>query len=225
MQARRSPLVVCLLSFISAGCIDRARLNADCVWTADSPMPAEASGRENHLVVDVAVAEEVAIHSADIQQGKRSGHFVSNEVYVATREQCVASLFHRIAAVHGSNVVTLQSMRGRRPRGLDASVLATFAAAYVLVSLVFARRLKRRVAGWWLATAAPVLGVMVAAGGVLVFGLWAGVVEMFWVRDTHLSYRVERMPWQSQSLRLFAAAYLLFLVTALAICLPRRQPE
>lgn len=224
LRARRLALVLLVLS-VSGGCIASGRLNADCRWVQESST-SDGTGAavEKHLVTDVEVAEELAIRYADVQRGRRSGRFVSNEDYQKTREQCLAVLFSVVRSVHGVPESTLQSMRGRRISSVDASVLAVFGALYLLVCFLFAHRIQQRTSRWWRVGASLVLSAMVAAGGTMLLELWAGVVEMLRVHDTHLSYRADRLPWQAHRADVFAGAVVLFLlVVAVSALQPRPQ--
>jgi hypothetical protein len=57
---------------------------------------------------------------------------------------------------------------------------------------------------------APVLSVV----GVMLLEIWAGTIEMIRFANMHMSYRVDRLPWNRHPIAVFVAGVLVFLATA-----------
>jgi hypothetical protein len=207
-----------LLTFWSA-CPPLQRLNADCEWTNDAPMPLNTrkSGDARHLKHDALIAEELAIRYADVKRGHRSGHFVGTDEYVQTRERCLASLLGIAAIKHGIRAQEMGELVGLREADFDFAVLLSFAVLYTLACNVFS--------GWLVvrfpsdehlaAVTATTMSAMTSAGGLMMFGLWASSWEMIRVADLHMSYRVARSPWSQHRTELLVAGVGLFVAMAL----------
>ena len=58
--------------------------------------------------------------------------------------------------------------------------------------------------------------LFVSAAGVIIGSVFASIVEMIWVGDTHLSYRVFRIPWNEHGLQFYAGFLVLFCLIAAA---------
>jgi hypothetical protein len=208
-------LLACL-----SGCIGRERLNRNCEWTHDATFTFDIQNRthQQHLIEDVQAAEELAIRYADEQRGHRSGQFSGMDEYVQTREQCMATLFGVIATNHRMDPQQVRESVGRRPAGFDVVVLLSFAMLYSLVvnglvGGVFSRLPAGDAVPALVATA--VMSVIVSAGGLTGLGLLAGAVEMIRFGDTHMSYRVGRMPWSQHTVGLYVSGVVLFWAIAL----------
>jgi hypothetical protein len=203
-------LLACL-----SGCIGRERLNRNCEWTHDATFTFDIQNRthQQHLIEDVQAAEELAIRYADAQRGHRSGQFSGMDEYVQTREQCMATLFGFIATNHRMDPQQVRESVGRRPAGFDVAVLLSFAVLYGLVANGLVGGIFSRFpvdAPMPALVATTVMSSVVSAGGLMGLGLWAGAVEMIRFGDTHMSYRVDRMPWSQHSMGLFVSGVILF---------------
>jgi hypothetical protein len=197
-----------------SGCSGRERLNANCEWADDATFTFDIQNRthQQHLIEDVQAAEELAIRYADAQRGHRSGQFSGMDEYVQTREQCMATLFGVIATNHRMDPQQVRESVGRRPAGFDVAVPLSFAMLYSLAANgLVGGLLKRFPAGDAVPAlvATAVMSVIVSAGGLMGLGLWAGAVEMIRFGDTHMSYRVDRMPWSQHSIGLFVSGVIL----------------
>jgi hypothetical protein len=218
MRRLLSPWLL-LLACLS-GCIGRERLNGTCEWTHDPTFPVDLQYRahQQHLIDDVQAAEELAIRYADARRGHRSGHFSAMDDYVQAREQCMASMFDVIATNHHIDPQHVRESVGRRPSGFDLAVLLSFAMLYSLVANGLVGGVFSRFPAddaMPALTASAVMSAIVSAGGLMGLGLWAGAVEMIRFGDTHMSYRVGRLPWSQHTVGLFVSGVVLFWAIAL----------
>lgn len=194
--------------------------HATCDWPSEETLPLnlDDSSQRQHLTDDALVAEDRAIRYADLTRGHRSGHFETSGKYARARDECMATMFAGIARSHGVTVTQVRQAVGYRRFSVDLAVLlsllvfyglaADSAARWVLRSFPFDRQ--------WLVVAATVMtSVVVSVGGLLLGGLWAGLVEMIRVGNDHLSYRVGRSPWSRHQMELFVGGVLLFWLIAL----------
>ena len=207
-----------------SACLHRNRLNVECQWTGDPGSSLDLTGRNDqwHLIRDVEIAEELGIRYGDSFR-RRDGILEEHRRTAA----CTASLFARIASVHGISVNDVVSERGRRPPGVDLAVLLSFAVFYWLASRYLASGLFNRMAVDPVLPATVATAVMsglVSATGVLALTAWGTVVEIFRVGNGHGSYRVGRLPWGHHLEGLFISGVFLFvLVASLEITRRRRQ--
>ena len=218
------PRVACgwlLAAICCSGCLGRPPLNASCAWP-DEPSArldlATASDRR-HLNADARVAEELAIHYADVTRGKRSGHFTDFDEYHRTRDQCLAALSREIASRHGISPAAVAGAVGRRDERLDAIVLLIFAALFGFAANRFTRQLFVRFPPdepWpaLIGTAAAAIGV--SATGVILGWLGSTIVETIQLGDMHMSYRAERMLWSRHWPAIFLGCLILFSLIAMA---------
>jgi len=216
----RRPFLLLLLAAVSVGdCVARSRVNASCEWTNDAaaPLDFQRAADVRHLMNDAMTVEELAIRYADATRGRRSGHFAGWDEYESTRERCMTSLFDAAAGMHGVNARQVRDLLGRRPLAVDLSVVLLFGALYVVVSHAIVVGILRRFPvdePAPLAIAFVAVALVLSACGVLVLGLWAGLIEMVRFGNAHLSYRVDRLPWNHHVVALLAAGAVVFLTTA-----------
>jgi hypothetical protein len=202
-----------LLLVVLSGCA--GRLNPNCDWTNNPALPLELRkpADERHLTNDAMIAEELAIRHADTRRGHRSGHFAGMDAYVQTREQCMSKLFAVVADNHSVQPQQVRDLVGGRPAAFDVAVLLSFAILYALVSNVLGRGMVGRfprdepVAAL---AATAITSAMVSVGGLIMFTLWAATLEMMRIGNTHMSYRVGRVPWGHHPTELFVGGVVLF---------------
>jgi hypothetical protein len=218
MKPTARAAVLLFFAVTSSGCLRRERLNADCRWTYDAAVPLDLRNEadQRHLNDDVELAEDLAVRYGD--RGLRAGHFASMEAYGQARNECLGTLFSVIASNHSVSTQQVHQSVGSRPAGLDLAVLLSFALLYGLVSIGLVGGIFSRfpVDGPVPAFAASVgMSAVVSAGGLMGLGLWAGTVEMIRAGNTHMSYRVGRLPWSHHTIGLFASGVFLFWLIAL----------
>src|SRR5207248_217168 len=95
--------------------------DAPCAWT-ESTVPAldlRTGAAQRHLIRDARVAEEIAIHHADVLRGHRSTHYAGGEEYARTRDQCLARLTAEIGSSHGIDAAQVAAAVGQRDPLLD----------------------------------------------------------------------------------------------------------
>ena len=212
-------LLIVAASIAMAACGANARFARDCAWPSTHeprPLDLQNSADLRHLSDDAQVAEDVAIRHADDTNGREPGR---RDVpsYQERREACKALLFAIVSRQHGVSVADVAEAVGRRRLWLDALVMLSFAAIYLLVAWEIAARLFRGALGESTALAfGMTLAVAGAFGviGALAGEVWSMLIESIRVGNGHMSYRVERVPWRQFRVQLFAAAAVLFLAMA-----------
>ena len=136
------------------------------------------------------------------------------------RNQCAGKLFSAIAATHAVTPPQIMSSLGRRPPEFDAAVVMSFALLYAWATSTISRRIWRR-QGREIGSVGGVVMIayasLAAAGaGVLLGEQWAAMMEDLRLRNGHLSYRLDRIPWTHHRLELFIGALAIFwLVSAI----------
>ncbi|MCU1384024.1 MAG: hypothetical protein JWL71_2721 [Acidobacteria bacterium] len=207
-----------LIALCSTACGSETRA-ATCRW-GDEPavrLDLRRAADRRHVIVDARRGEEIAIRYADVLRGHRSVHYEGGDVYRGVRDQCLALMSAAIAARHGVQPAQVADAVGRRDDRLDGFLLLIVAALFTWAADLAARRLFDRFqpdepVPAFVASAA--MAVFVSAAGVTLAALGGSVVEMIVVGDTHLSYRVERLPWNQHWRALLAGAAALFAATA-----------
>ena len=193
-----------------AGCSMRPGMNENCIWPADPD--AATSSTSSHLVVDVRIAEELAMRYADARSYSRAEHG-------RNRSGCEATLFARIEHTHRIDAADIAAARQQLSEaGWDAPVHVPLAALYIAAAFAAARRIRHRFGADEKAPATlATCFVSVVLGLVfLVLGhLWDGVIEMVRVGNTHMSYRVERLGWRESWDEVFVSSVLVFWCTVL----------
>jgi hypothetical protein len=163
------------------------------------------------LSADARQAEEIAIRFADATAGRRSGRYSGAEAYQAARERCLTVLAEEVGRAYDASEADVRRSLEVRDWQWDAFVMLSFLAFYVFGSVLVARATS---AGYSTA-AALAAAVPIALAAVAVGELWANAMEMFRVGNSHLSYRVTRVPWQHHRPALFGIAVVLFGAIAL----------
>jgi hypothetical protein len=196
----------------------RERVNASCEWTHDAarPLDLHRSADAGHLREDATLAEDLAIRHADAARGHRSGHFAGTAAYVETRERCLDSLIATIATLHSVRSDQVRQRIGQRSTSFDVAVEVSFALLFVVASSTIAGWIVARVAESAIATLVgfAIAGPLVSAAGVMLFELWVSTFEMLRVGNTHMSYRVARLPGSHHMTALFVGGIVLFAATA-----------
>jgi hypothetical protein len=221
----RSMLVAILLSVGAIACLDRTRVNNRCEWAPEAARPLDTGDRDQqrHLYDDVAIAEEVAIRSADAVHKQRFGTDAHGGLIDGgrLRDRCMAGLMTAIAAAHDLPLDRVERARadGYRDHRWDAGVLLSFTALYGIIAWALVLALSRRVPvdDGWFALAAPALASLpVGLAAVQLFALWGAMWEVVRVGNGHISrYRSAQSPWAAHRAEVWAAAMAVFLVVAL----------
>lgn len=209
-----------LVAICCSGCLGRP-INGSCAWPGEPAVALDlrTGSDRRHLNADARIAEELAIHYADVTRGKRSGHFIDFDEYHRTRERCLAALSVKIAQRHGIQPAQVAGAVGRRDERLDALVILIAASLFIFTANGFTRRLFIRFPPDepWPALVGTAAGaILLSAGGVALGGLGAAAVEMIQLGDTHLSYRAYRLPWNQHWLPFFIGGLILFSLIAMA---------
>lgn len=212
-----------------SACI-REPVNQDCEWPPDprtGPLDLSRGSDRGHLTEDLELAEDLSIRYMDAHVGQSSGtQGEANAIY----SQCATKLFITIAKAHGLTPAQLRDAIGSRPRGFDAAVMASFALLYVWAAFGVCKKIWKRcgVKDGFSGGAAMVIYVSLVAAvlGVLAGEQYAGAIEGLRLRNGHLSFRVDRVPWGHHQLAIFAVALLVFwIVSVFEYRAARRAPE
>lgn len=209
-----------LVRLCLAGCDSRNPRNSNCEWPQETAMSLDLSesAQRRHLSDDAQFAEDLAIRYADSHGGLRSGHFVGFDEYGRIREQCMTALFEVIGKNHGVTEQQVRQSLVHRRTSLDLSVILSFAMLYGFAASGVARRVCCRFPlneGWIMPVLATVVtSAVVSIAGVLLGEIWSAVAEMFRVGNGHMSYRVDRIPWNQHRLGLFLGGTVLFWLIA-----------
>jgi hypothetical protein len=184
----------------------------DCVWSEANShsLDLTKSSDRRHLRFDAVTAEDVAIRWA-------YQHFGHRPEWDQRCYECTQRLFSGVAKQHGVDVATVRQYSLERETVLDAAVMVSFGALYVMVAYIFAGRIRRRFPagepGFWLMTLTMAVGVSLV--GYMVGNLWSIVVEEFRFNSGHLSYRMNRIPWRQHWAMLIFGCFALFTIVAL----------
>ncbi|MBI1787292.1 MAG: hypothetical protein HYR60_07035 [Acidobacteria bacterium] len=203
-----------------AGCTRRVPRNSNCEWPAEGAMPLDMGKTEKlqHLSDDALIAEDLAIRHADTSRGTRSGRFAGFGEYARTRERCMAALFEVIGNNHGVTPQQVRQSLAHRRTSLDLAVILSFAVLYGFAASVVARRVRCRFPldeGWLAGVVATVMtSAVVSTAGVLLGEMWSLAAETVRIGNDHLSYRVDRIPWNQHRLDFFAGGVVLFWLIA-----------
>ena len=180
-------------------------MNDDCNWPAESGDVRQPSAE--HLMDDVRVVEELALRYADAR-------FDSKAAHGQLRSGCETKLFAILYTTHDVAPAALADARQQLGRNRwDAAVHLPPIALYLVTAVLSTSWIRRRFPSEEKVAAifATLFGSLILAIVFVAFGhLWAGVVEMIRVGNTHMSYRAERLGWREHSEEIFAAAVLLF---------------
>lgn len=204
-----------LVCLIAAGCLPRDRLNSTCDWTDDSAgaLDLRRDADRKHLELDAAIAEEIGVRYGDSFRGA-----VSLDETGRKTEQCTNAALARIVKLHGVALSKVQAARGVRKRWLDVfTIFVPLVLLFALAADLITRRIDRgfdpeeRVPKILsLAALAPVSGILALMLG----QIWEIQVDVFRLRNPHLSYRTFRLPIQAHHLQAWTFAVVLFIAVA-----------
>ena len=212
-----------VLTLAAAGCLPRARINAECRWARDAALPPSGDpARRTHLVQDVRVAEDLGIRYADASAGR-----MNTPAWHRAQTWCTARSLAAIEQLHHVSDIELAALRGARDVwfdllvvGLPVAVMFAAASRAIAARVVDGYEREDRVA------AAGVLVVVapVAAGlGVGLAQIWGGIVEQWRLRSDHISYRAFELPESRHGWSLWTIALLLFSGICVMELLRRRE--
>ena len=120
----------------------------------------------------------------------------------------MAALFALIADEHGVRPAQVRDALMRRPPAFDLAVFISFFVIYgwlvhaLAKWMIAAFRLGRL---WSVVVATLLASGPIGVAGLMSGGLWSGLFEMLRIGNTHMSYRVFRVPWGQHTVGLFAA--------------------
>jgi len=110
----------------------------------------------------------------------------------------MATLFQGVAKRHDVDIAVVRQYSSDRDPLVDAAVILSFGALYMVAAYIFSGRIRRRFSpaepGFWVMTLVMALGVSLV--GVMVANLWSIVIEGIRLNSGHLSYRMDRLPWR-----------------------------
>jgi hypothetical protein len=126
----------------------------------------------------------------------------------------MSKLFDAIAKNHGVTLgQVVQGLRHRRTSA-DLAVVLSFALLFSYVASLAAQRICRRypLDEGWPGPVAITAFTSIAGGacGVLAGEQWSVILENLRVGNGHLSYRIERIPWNHHRLGLFVGGVIVF---------------
>ena len=187
-------------------------ISSNCAWSEQDSHSVELSkiSDRRHLRFDAATAEDMAIRWADM-------HFGHQPDWWQKQNECKQTLFQGIAKHHGVDVGIVRQYGEERDVVVDAAVILSFGVAYVLVTLIFTRRIRRRFLGedfnYWIMTLTLAAGISLVA--VLVGILGSIVIETVRLNSGHLSYRMDRIPFRRYWATLYVCGFIVFGLVAL----------
>lgn len=193
-----------------------------CQWPAEATRRLDLSRRSDraHLASDAAGAVDLAVRWADRHTGRLSGHFTSMRDYGASRDSCVQALFTAIADVHEVAPVQVAALVHERPVVVDTLVVGSFAALcfgllYFAGSGPFLRRIgeeSRSIRILVVLAVAPVAALFWVGAG----QFWATTIESIRIGSSHLSNRVNDLPFVAHQAAFFVTGIVLFWATIAA---------
>lgn len=210
----RSHYPAILLSVFLGGCSNN--VNTSCHWPDESAVilnlrvPCDAE----HLVRDVALAEELSIRFGDER-------WAPGPVRASGRqEQCLAPLFQHIAGLHGVTLADLEAARQQiADRGPNLLVNGPVAITMIFLATFMLRRISNRflIADEPLAvvTATALCAVLMGGATIGAGRLCEALVETVRLGNGHLSYRGLRLPWAQHSFEYSIVAAVLFLLVSI----------
>lgn len=208
-------LLAVLSSLVLAACGGRGT-GQTCAWQPSdrpSPLSLQDGAQRLHILEEATLAEDLAVRYAGFHRGHRSGHFAGNEAYRETREQCMATLFEAVANHHGVSTGQVRDALVYRRASVDLLVLAAFVIFYIAVANGIVGWMFRSVPAdvpWHRSLATTIAAGGAGVGGLVLFDLYAATFEMIRIGNTHMSYRVERIPWNQHSSELLVGEIVLF---------------
>jgi len=186
MWRRVFRVLLIAVSLLTAACILRPGMNAQCTW------PPEGVTRLNlvdasdarHLVLDTEVLEELV--------DRHRFH------PVAERQRCEPRLIAEIARIHSVTAMDVARAREGIPnRGLDLPVTVPISALFLLSVHRVLRRIDRRFAAERIPmiVCLAVASVALSAAFVACGELWTSCLQMIRVWNQHVGGRVHKMLW------------------------------
>jgi len=192
--------------------MSRERINARCEWYGEAPRTLDLTRREDarHLRDDAHLAEALGIRQGDATRG-----IEAIDERRLRREGCTAALNDQIVRLHGVTLDQIAAAAWGRDLWIDVVlVFIPVTLLFLLVGRALAERVVRRfmpedplVAILVVLLAAP----FVAGLGFMLGEMWSWLVEMVRVHESHLSYRVDRLPWVHHGLAVFLVYIVVFL--------------
>ena len=208
-------LLLLAVTVALTGCSTRAGdhpVSRNCQWMEEDnhPLNLQIGADRRHLRNDAETAEDMAIRWAD-------QNFHLRPEWLPQGEQCLASLFSGVARQHGVDVATVARYRGSRDVFVDAIVILSFGALYLVAAYLVAGRIRRRFPegepGFWVMSVAMAFGVGLVA--VMVGMLGSIVIEGVRLNSGHLSYRMNRIPARQYWVQLYLCSIVIFGLAAL----------
>jgi hypothetical protein len=200
-----------VLALSLAGCVDAERLNIACEWSDSrtGPLALQSAADRRHLRQDAQVAEGLGLRRGDSFRGVKS--IPERRAMVIA---CTDSLFNLIVSTHGVSGDVARAAALERNLLIDLVLVLLPLVALLWGAAVFATgRVRKRflpdepriAVVATLVAAAFVVGLWWFAGE-----MWSWVVEMMRLRDGHISYRAERLPWYRFGVPLFVLGLAIF---------------
>jgi hypothetical protein len=169
-------------------------ISSNCLWTEDNhrTLNLENFADRRHLRDDAVTAEDVAIRWAD----KYFGH---RPEWGSRCDECMESLFNGVASHHGVDVNLVRQYSRERDIVADSVAILIFGLLYLAVVYYLVGKIRRRFSAdetvnFWIM--ALVMSVGASLVGLLVGNLWSIVIETYRLNSTHLSYRMNRIPFR-----------------------------
>jgi hypothetical protein len=188
-------VVALLILAITLGGCSRAGHHpvSSCSWTEDDNriLNLDNFADRRHLHSDAVTAEDMAVRWAD-------QHFHLRPEWDARCYECSQSLFRDVASHHGVDVNLVRQYSRQRDVMADSITLLSFGLVYLAVIYYLLGKIRRRFsedesANFWAVTA--VISVGAGLAGLLAGSLWSIVIDMYRL-STHLSYRMNRVPFR-----------------------------
>jgi hypothetical protein len=216
------------LALVGFGCITACARHAQsyskCEWPSETSRSPDTRNpvAQRHLSDDAELAEDFAIRYADAHHRPGTGVYTMDE-YEQFRNQCMSALFETIAKIHGVTEETVrESVDKRRHTSLDLAVILSFAMLYSFVARAMARGIWRSFQpkdDLLLGVAATVLvSVVFSLAGLLLGECWSVQAEALRIGNTHVSYRMDRIPWIHHRPEIFVCGISIFWIAAALRC-------
>jgi hypothetical protein len=193
--------LLALATGLSAACILRPGMNAQCVWPPEPPRRLDlgSAADRRHLVVDTELVEELV---------DRYRFHVPND-----QPACETRLIDAVGRAHSVSVGDVARARDQISwRGLDLPVTIPVATLFVFTVMSIAQRTERRfadepvAAGITLAIASVAVTVLF----VLIGEFWTSILQMIRVGSQHVGGRVARLPWKRYEREIFFIGIVFF---------------
>ena len=209
------PGLLLVLGVLTAACILRPGMNAECAWPPESPKALNLAEPPDarHLVLDTEVLEELI--------DRHRFHPVEE------RQRCEPRLIAEIASVHSVTAMDVARAREQIPnRGLDLPVTLPVAALFVLSVSRVLRWIDRRFPGEPIPTIVCLVVASVALSAAFVFlgEFWTSCLQMIRVWSHHVGGRVHRMLWLTRQKEIFVIGVAVFWTIVFLCRLVRASP-